>query len=84
MELTTANLVGMYETEEAALRDIAETVRLYGPDAVATLALGRNDPEGDGAVIAEGPALVALAQQVTTRHTNDPAPRPRSRSKAKR
>lgn len=72
MELTSANVVGMYETREAALRDVAETLRLYGPDAVATLALGRNDAEGDGAVIAEGPALAALAQKAATRLADGP------------
>jgi hypothetical protein len=83
MELTGANLVGMYEIEEAALRDVAETLRLYGPDAVATLALGRNDPEGDGAVIAAGPALAALAREAAARPA-DGAGRPRARARTGR
>jgi hypothetical protein len=48
MELTGANLVGMYETKEAAPQDVAETVRLYGPDAVATLALVATTPRATG------------------------------------
>jgi hypothetical protein len=33
VELTSANLVGTYETKEAAPRDVAETRRSYGPAA---------------------------------------------------
>lgn len=79
MELTSANLVGMYETEEAALRDVAETLRLYGPDAVATLALGRDAHTPNGAVIAQGPALAALAQQAVARRANGASGRQRPR-----
>jgi hypothetical protein len=62
IELTTANIVGVYATEDDALHDVAETVRLYGPDAVATLALGLDDyPNSPGRAIAAGPALAALA-----------------------
>lgn len=62
IELTTANIVGVYATEEEALRDVAETVRLYGPDSVATLALGFDDyPASPGRAIADGPELAALA-----------------------
>lgn len=62
IELTTANIVGVYATEDEALRDVAEAVRLYGPDAVATLALGFDDyPNSPGRAIADGPELAALA-----------------------
>jgi hypothetical protein len=61
MELSTGNLVGMYETEEDALRAVVDSIRRYGRDSVATLALGRNDPEGDGKLIAQGRVLAERA-----------------------
>jgi hypothetical protein len=65
IELTTANVVGVYASEGDALRDVAETVRLYGPEAVATLALGFDDyPNSPGRAIADGPELAALAARV--------------------
>ena len=68
MELTTGNIVGVYATEEEALRDVAETVRLYGPAAVATLALGADDyPNSPGHVVADGLALVELARRLDGR-----------------
>jgi hypothetical protein len=62
MELSTGNLVGVYSTQEAALRDVAEALRRGGPLAIATLALGEVDPTGktDGAIIAEGAELAEL------------------------
>ena len=64
IELTTANIVGSYATQDEALRDVAETIRLYGPDAVATLALGFDDyPNSVGHAIADGADLAALASR---------------------
>ncbi len=65
VELSTGNLVGAYDTEQAALRDVAEAIRRYGRDSVASLALGRDAPRGDGRVIAQGPALATLALAAT-------------------
>jgi hypothetical protein len=61
-ELSTGNLVGVYSTQEAALRDVADAIARGGPEAVATLALSVDDPTGatDGSVIAEGAALAAM------------------------
>jgi hypothetical protein len=62
MELSTGNLVGIYSTREAALRDVAEAIRRGGPSAVESLALGEDDPTGatEGALIAEGSELADL------------------------
>lgn len=57
----SANQVGVYETEEAALAVVRDAVRAHGLDAVATLALGREDEAGDTTVIASGIALAELA-----------------------
>ena len=65
VELTTANVVGFYETERDALADVVEAIERDGLTAVETLALGFNDPDGAGGhAIAEGEALAnrALAE----------------------
>lgn len=61
-ELSTGNLVGVYSTQDAALRDVAEAIRHGDPDVVASLALAVDDPTGatDGSVIASGAALVDM------------------------
>jgi hypothetical protein len=43
IELTTADVVGVHATEDEARRDVAETIRLYGPGTVTTLAPGFDD-----------------------------------------
>jgi len=62
MELSTGNLVGVYSTQEAALRAVTEAIRRSGTEAVASLALAVDDPTGqtDGSIIAEGAALAEL------------------------
>jgi hypothetical protein len=69
VELSTGNVVGAYDTEQAALRDVAEAIRRSGRDAVASLALGQDDAQGDGRVIARGAALAALALAATSETT---------------
>jgi hypothetical protein len=67
MDLTTGNFAGIYESEAAALRDVAAHVARFGEDAADGLALGYNDfPDGAGRLIAEGADLVALARRVDT------------------
>jgi hypothetical protein len=62
MDLVSGNFAGVYETEEEALRDVAATVRRFGPDALEGVALGFDDfPGGTGRVIADGAELVRLA-----------------------
>jgi hypothetical protein len=84
MDLTTGNFAGIYETEEAALRDVAAHIARFGEDAVDGLALGYNDfPEGTGRMIAEGARLAALARRLDSRGGADGAARARRRMKAK-
>ena len=67
IDIETANLVGDYETEEAALEDVAQTVSEYGASspAVLSLALIRLDaPPGRGNVAAG----VELAERALARH----------------
>jgi hypothetical protein len=63
IDTVTTDLVGSYETEEAALRDVAEYARTYGADseAVRTLALIRHDVPAAVGGVAAGAGLVALA-----------------------
>lgn len=60
-DIDTANQVGVYPTEAEALAVVRHVVETFGPDAVRTLALGREDETGDTTVIAAGAALVHLA-----------------------
>jgi hypothetical protein len=65
IELTTANVVGHYATQEEALREVAGMLRLGGEAAVATLALGFDDyPTSPGRAIADGAELAALARRL--------------------
>jgi hypothetical protein len=75
VELSTGNTVGVYDTEQAALRDVAEAIRRYGRAAVDSLALGADDSEGDGRVIAQGPALAELAVEAGSAGRRRPARR---------
>ena len=64
IDTESANLVGEYETEVAALRDVAESIDAYGESSpeVLSLALIRVDaPTGAGG-IAAGADLVARAR----------------------
>ena len=62
----SGNLLGVYQTEAAALQAVIEAVQSYGRDAdeVATLLLGFQDEQGNGGVIAAGAELAdrALSQ----------------------
>jgi hypothetical protein len=62
MELSTGNLVGVYSTQEAALRDVLDAIERDGVEAIATLALAADDPTGqtDGRFIADGAELAAM------------------------
>ncbi len=63
MDVETANLVGTYESEEEALRQVAEAVHLYEPDSaeVRSLSLARDDGPPGPAFIASSLALAELA-----------------------
>jgi TusA-related sulfurtransferase len=62
MELKTGNLLGVYSTQAAALRDVADAIHQGGTEAVETLALASDDAT-NGGVIAEGRALADLVLQ---------------------
>jgi hypothetical protein len=62
VELTTGNVVGVFDTEDAALNEVAEAIRLRGDEAVSTLALGYDDyPNSSGYSIATGADLARRA-----------------------
>ena len=65
IETSSGNLVGAYPSQELALLAVVETYPHSGEAAIATLALGCDDPIGqtDGEEIARGPALLKLARQ---------------------
>jgi hypothetical protein len=65
-ETESANLVGSYATEDAALAIVRRAIDAHGREAVATLLLLREDERGRLAKIAEGTALGDLALASTT------------------
>jgi hypothetical protein len=63
VELSTGNMLGTYEDEVSALRDILKTDEMYGDDAVKSLALGRWS-DGHLEVVAEGASLLQHARAI--------------------
>jgi hypothetical protein len=61
MDLTTGNLIEVYVTENAALKDVAGAIHRGGEHAVETLALGVVEPDGPGYIAAEGLELARRA-----------------------
>lgn len=55
------NLVGAYDTEDAALADVAETVYQYGVSAAIALFLGVEEGDGTSKTIATGAPLLDRA-----------------------
>lgn len=62
-DIESANLVGSYDTEDAALSDVHDTVLTCGPAAIDTLALGRIDARGRAKPIAAADDLRRLAEE---------------------
>lgn len=60
-DVETANQIGTYDTVEEALRVINDALGRVGPEAIANLALGREDEVGDTEVVARGDDLLRLA-----------------------
>lgn len=59
----SSNLIGTYPNELTALRIVRMAVHAHGPNAFATIALGREDSRtGDFAPVAQGEQLVRLAR----------------------
>ena len=61
MDVESANLIGTYDSEGEALGIVRAAIATHGTSAMDGIALGYEDEEGNGALIAEGTALVARA-----------------------
>ena len=58
IDVESGNLIGTYDSEADALAVVRHAVRENGAAYVESLALGRSDENGDGALIAEGAELL--------------------------
>lgn len=67
IDVSTGNLVAVFETEEEALASVRDTLTRHGETAVLTLALGTVDDAGDGEQVAAGDALIARASDQVVR-----------------
>jgi hypothetical protein len=79
LDTETANMIGYYETEMAALRDVLDTVERYGRTSRAALSLALAADGTDGV---EDDALVgeALIERALTRLVPGSEPAPSSAS----
>ena len=57
------NLVAEFASREEAVAAVRQTLTVQGRCAVGRMALGTDDGDGGGEVIARGAGLVALAQR---------------------
>ncbi len=62
VNLSSGNLIGEFDTEWDALRDVITVVERRGPAALAGIALGEGDGSGRSRIIAEGGDLVRRAR----------------------
>jgi hypothetical protein len=60
----TGNLVGAFETEDAALAAVRQALEAYGPEYAERLLLGREGRNGRSRKIADRAALVERALAV--------------------
>lgn len=63
MDLDTANVVGFYDTKEAALAIVRSAYENYGLEGVESLALSEEPEEGEKGLFAEGADLLRLAME---------------------
>ena len=61
----SGNRVGEFESQDEALASVRRTMQRHGAEMIEALALGYEDDDGEGAVIARGADLAALAQPHT-------------------
>lgn len=61
-DTVTRNMIGDYDSEEAALTAVREAVTDHGQEYAVTLALVREDSRGRMTTLATGLALVERAQ----------------------
>ena len=57
----TANIVGAFESEAAAIAAVGRALQEQGPAYVASLVLGRENEDGDSVLISTGSDLVERA-----------------------
>jgi hypothetical protein len=60
-DIETNNLVGDYESQDAALHVIRNAIATHGRDAVRRLALTTEDDLGETLPVAHGESLIQLA-----------------------
>ena len=61
MDTDTANVVGFYDTKEAALAIVRRAYQRHGLTGIEGLALSEETQQGDGLLLAEGADLLRLA-----------------------
>ena len=66
IDTDTANVIGYYNSEAAALRDVTADIRRLGRDALCDIALFRWDASGQIDLIAKGAGLVRHALRTET------------------
>jgi hypothetical protein len=60
-EAESADLIGSYESEDAALAIVRRAIEQHGREAVDTLVLLRRETRGELSAVSEGAALADLA-----------------------
>ncbi len=60
--IASGNRVGEFESQDEALASVRRTMHQHDASMIETLALGYEDEDGEGEVIAHGADLAALAQ----------------------
>jgi hypothetical protein len=65
-DMESANLLGSYATEDAALSVVWQAIEKHGAEAIATLMLLREEADGRSTLLAESTGLVELALSRTS------------------
>ncbi|HET8523180.1 MAG TPA: hypothetical protein VFL82_08100, partial [Thermomicrobiales bacterium] len=60
-DTASSNLVGTYPTEHAALTIVRNAVTQHGPEALRTIALGKEDESGELQRVTVGDELIRMA-----------------------
>lgn len=63
MDLDCANVVGFYDTKDAALAIVRNAYERYGLAGIADLALTAKSDDDDGVWLGEGEELLSLAME---------------------
>jgi hypothetical protein len=65
VNLCSGNRIGEFDTEDEALRDVLAVKRRRGAEALAAIALAREDEQGNITTIAEGDELASRSERVS-------------------